>query len=196
MGGFGYLIVARFMDGELVRGTSIDFRTDRFFFHIWDQKKGATRRVLCDQLKAAFFVKTLDGDPLHVERKTFGREEPRRTKVWARFRDGEELAGWTQEYDVRKRGFLLRPVDPKSNIEMAWIPHAAVVDVRLGAEAERAAETAEARYQPARRHVPPQDWDTLLAIEPADLRRAQAEHARRVSERLRERGQRRWTPRR
>lgn len=192
----GHLVVARCSDGNMVRGTTEDFDPERFFFHVWDHRTREPVRVLRDQLKAAFFVKSLYGDPHRGDRKTFDREEHARTKVWVRFRDGEELAGWTEEYDPRKSGFTLHPTDPESNIERAWIPHVAAESVLLGEDAETASRAFDNLFQERRRRITPRDWDVLLAIEPADLARARAEHQQRVSARLRERAQARRTPRR
>jgi len=190
----GYLIVARCNDGELLRGTSDDFDPERFFFHVFDGRLRRPIRVLRDQLKAAFFVKTLDGDPLHEERKTFDETVPQHTKVWVTFQDGEQLAGWTDEYDVRKQGFTIFPADPESNIGSAWIPHAATESVRLGNEAELAARAFGRRGRARQRRITPRDWDAMLAIEPATLHRAADEHRRAVANRLR--AQHRPSPRR
>ncbi len=193
----GYLIVARCTDGGVVRGTSDDFRPDRFFFHVWDGQSHEQTRVLRDQLKAVFFVKTLDGDPLHVERKTFDVDDSSRTKVWVRFQDGEQLAGWTDEYDERQKGFTLYPTDPESNIAKAWVPHAATDVVRLGEEAEEASQVmVGTQVRAHKRRITPRDWDAMLSIEPADIQRARTEHQRRLSMHLREQAEARRTPRR
>jgi hypothetical protein len=179
MDGLGYLVVARCNDGACLRGTTDDFQPERFFFHIFDAQSQQSNRVLHDQLKAVFFVKTLEGDPYYVERKAFDRDLPAHTKVWVRFRDGEELAGWTDEYDARRKGFTLFPVDPGSNIAKAWIPHAATAEVRLGEDAETAA-SAQQQDRARKRRITPLDWDAMLAIEPSEIRRAALEHRKRM----------------
>jgi hypothetical protein len=186
MDGIGYLVVARCNDGQLLRGTTDDFQPDRFFFHIFDPQSQRSNRVLHDQLKALFYVKTLEGDQYYVERKAFDRDKPDHTKVWVRFRDGEELAGWTDAYDERKKGFTLFPVDPRSNIAKAWIPHAAATSVQLGADAENAASAVQKHERARKRSITPQDWDTLLAIEPADFQRMALDHRKRMQARVRE----------
>jgi hypothetical protein len=137
-------------------------------------------------LKALFFVRTLEGDPYYMERKTFDRDKPGHMKIWIRFRDGEELAGWTDEYDEQKKGFTLFPVDPRSNIAKAWIPHAAAADVRLGADAEAAANAVQQQERARKRSITPQDWDAMLAIEPADFQSMALDHRKRMQARRRE----------
>ena len=71
MNNLGFLMVARNQHGELIRGTSDDFRPDQYFFHVVDPRTRERVRVLRTQLKAVFFVKSLTGDPHHTEKKSF-----------------------------------------------------------------------------------------------------------------------------
>jgi hypothetical protein len=183
---FGFLIVARNQDGELIRGTTEDFRPDRYFFHVMDPRTGEPERVLRTQLKAVFFVKSLEGNPHHTERKKFGGVDRAPTKVWVEFTDGEELAGWTDEYDLDEPGFILFPTDPESNLRYAWIPHTATERVSLNEDALAAARAFKKKGPRRKRTITPQDWDSLLSVEPSDVRRADELHHRRVQNRLRE----------
>lgn len=155
MNNLGFLMVARNQDGELIRGKSDDFRPDRYFFHVVDPRTRKPIRVLRTQLKAVFFVKSLAGDPHHTEMKKFTAKDRTPTKVWVEFTDGEELAGWTEEYNLDEPGFVLLPTDPDSNMRYAWIPHTATVRVLLNEEAVQASLEYEKEGPRSQRGITP-----------------------------------------
>ena len=124
-------IVARFRDGRVWKGHTINFQPDGIAFDLRllgtdDEEEPA--RVRLSELKAVFFVKDFDGNPQHNERSEFpGAFTGRRVQV--RFHDGESIAGTTFGYDAARDGFFLFPADPASNNLKIYVLFAAVKEV-------------------------------------------------------------------
>lgn len=132
------LVVARRIDGQVVKGRTADFKPGCVSFHI-RRDDGSAVRIDTDRLKAVFFVKTLEGDPDHEEQKDFALKNTPEKRVWVEFADGERLAGWSSSYASSGNGFFFTPTDPKSNLERAYIYRSSVRRILAGAEAEKAA---------------------------------------------------------
>ncbi|MGQ0646511.1 MAG: DUF6982 domain-containing protein [Gemmatimonadaceae bacterium] len=110
-------IVARFADGRTVKGMSLDVVPERPTCHI-RTAEGNMVEVELKDLKALFFVKSLDGDPEHVEADVIAPTDPRlrgAKLVDVRFHDGERVVGVAMRYPPNKPFFFLVPVDTKSN---------------------------------------------------------------------------------
>lgn len=128
-------VVARYADGRLVKGLTIDFAPEKDCFHVdvADAEPGAKPvEVRTAELKAVFFVRDFGGDAQHEERKAFdpaahviGR------KIQVIFRDGELLVGTTQGYQRGRPGFFLMPVDAESNIERCYVLAHAAQEVKF-----------------------------------------------------------------
>ena len=126
-------IVARFQDGQMLKGFTIDFLPAKDHFHIVLEGQSPSAKpveVRVPELKALFFVKSFEGDPQH------GRSnEPsqgtagagRRIRVV--FKDGEVVVGTTQGYDRSRPGFFMLPVDTASNNERVFVVVAATQEV-------------------------------------------------------------------
>ncbi len=164
MAEYGFLVVAHFLDGRLVKGWTRNFRVDHPLFQIREEGQTGLTLVSLAELKGLFFVKTLDGDPEHRERKSFRDRKGIGKKVWVEFRDGECLAGWTLSLVIEKLGFFLFPTDANSNLEKAFVLHSAVKRVLLDDAAEKAAaehgkgEAHESHHAPVR----PDRWEDFL----------------------------------
>ncbi len=128
----GTLVVARYLDGRTVKGTTQDFVPARTHFHIFPQGDQAARAVLIDfkDLKAIFFVKNYDGDPKHKEEYSFDRAKGHGRKAVVMFHDREMIAGYTMGYHQDRPGFFLLPAEPNSNNERVFIINAAVKVIR------------------------------------------------------------------
>ncbi len=169
----GFLVVARYADGRIVRGNTSDFRPGRTFFHVLAEDARTPVRVFMEELKAIFYVKTLFGDHTHVETNTFRYRRGFGRKIWVRFKDGERLAGWSTAYTPEKGGFFLFPTDANANSERAFIVNRAVAEVFVDEDAEVAAgeyEESGGKTQDARsivRQVRPDEWNDMLGIEPS-----------------------------
>jgi len=129
-------IVARFVDGRVLKGTTADFLPAKPAFHLVPSPQSGTAiavmEVKVSDLKALFFVKDFSGDPAYDEVKDFAPGTPphgRRLQVT--FRDGETLVGTTTGYQPDRTGFFLIPADPQSNNDRCFIVAAAVKAVRF-----------------------------------------------------------------
>ena len=136
----GHLVAARYLDGHIVKGRTSNFRPTQAQFHVTAPGLREPAEIRLAELKAIFFIKTLEGRPEHEERKEFSLPGGSWSKVWIEFDcDGEELAGWTSPSLSSKLGFFLLPTDTESNIEKIYVPRSALKRVLKGAAAESAA---------------------------------------------------------
>jgi hypothetical protein len=110
-------IVARFLDGKTVKGTSFDVDPARPFCHVRTSDQGMIEVSLAE-LKALYFVKSLPGNPAYNDLQTLDRADPRQrgaTPIEIRFKDGERLVGFTGRYPPNRSHFFVLPADTKSN---------------------------------------------------------------------------------
>jgi hypothetical protein len=112
-------VIARFLDGTLVRGITLDFNPTKAFFHIDDGKE--SRRVHINELKALFFVRDFAGNPDYQDKKGFFTSDVHGKRIMVEFRDGETLFGFTLSYTSRGLGFFVFPGDPDCNNEKVFI---------------------------------------------------------------------------
>jgi hypothetical protein len=126
-------IVARFQDGRVLKGFSVDFLAGKEVFHLTPADAIAGSKpveVRLSELKAVFFVRVLEGNPRYEEQKEFPSKGPAvGRKLRVVFRDGETLLGTTQGYQPGRAGFFLIPADPKSNNERCFVITAATQEV-------------------------------------------------------------------
>jgi Family of unknown function (DUF6982) len=110
-------IVAHFKDGRVLKGSSMDVAPNRPMCHI-TPVGGTAERVVMDQLKALFFVRTLEGDPERTDATAPDPEDPRlrgSTLVRLVLTDGEEIVGMTNSFPPVRPFYFVLPVDPESN---------------------------------------------------------------------------------
>jgi hypothetical protein len=110
-------VVARCADGRLVKGVSMNVDPSKPTVHV-RTADGKMEEVRLADLKALFFVKSLDGDADHNEAMLAQPTDPRARGshlVELRFRDGERLVAFANRYPPLGAYFFLVPVDPKSN---------------------------------------------------------------------------------
>lgn len=125
-------VVAHYLDGRMVKGISHDIDPARPTFHIRTPEQQAIEVKLAD-LKALFFVKSLEGDPTLAEGRTVEAGDPRGRGAQAievEFADGERVVGLTVRYPPVRPFFYVVPADGRSNNLRILINRAAVV--RLG----------------------------------------------------------------
>lgn len=136
-------IVIHFKDGRLYKGFTHDFNQVKDAFHLTSElehDKGKIYEVFCPDLKAIFFVKTLEGDTGYKEKKSFQDVDLsglRGIKIKVEFNDGEVMRGISLGYSKNRKGFFVVPVDPKSNNERVYVIATAVREVKLGSAAEQ-----------------------------------------------------------
>ena len=128
-------VVARYPDGRLLKGHTVDFLPTTDTFHLFPAGSYPGARPLeidVRDLKGLFFVKNFMGNPAHVKRNIF---EPtnltpgRRLRVV--FKDGEVMLGHAQGYHPERRGFFLLPADQRSNNERCYVVAAATREIAV-----------------------------------------------------------------
>jgi hypothetical protein len=110
-------IVARYRDGRTIKGASLDIDPGKPSCHV-RTPEGKTVEVQLKDLKALFFVRSLEGDSVHVEEQTPDPQDLRTRGsklVTLTFEDGEVMVGLTIRYPPNRPFFFILPVDPKSN---------------------------------------------------------------------------------
>jgi hypothetical protein len=126
-------VVARFVDGRVVKGATADFSPTREFFHVAVAPASAGAkpvRIRTADLKALFFVKDFEGDRDRTDRQDFDPSGPaagRRIRVV--FNDGEILVGVTTGYQAGRPGFFMVPADAESNNDRCYVVAAAIREV-------------------------------------------------------------------
>ena len=127
-------IIARYVDGKIIKGYTFDFFPNKPDFHISPSifetpKEG--NKVLLNELKAVFFVKDFEGNPSYNERKEFTKDRTLHgRKIEVTFKDGEILIGTTTGYDPHRVGFFLFPVDHQSNNLRVFVVSKAIKKIR------------------------------------------------------------------
>jgi hypothetical protein len=121
-------VVARYLDGRLVKGVSLDVDPAKPTFHV-RPAGGRPLEVRLADLKALFFVRSLEGDSKHQEHRLPDPADPRSrgsTLVSLRFADGETMAGLTIRFPPPRPYFFIVPVDARSNNIRILVNRAAV----------------------------------------------------------------------
>lgn len=135
------LVVVHYKDGKLLKGHTYDFTALASVFHLTSQleeDKGTVYDVNTVDLKAVFFVKTLQGSSEYKEKKKFEEVDTSRhrgLKMKIVFKDGEVVRGISLGYSKGREGFFLIPVDPESNNERIWVVMDAVQEIKVGSAA-------------------------------------------------------------
>ena len=126
----GQKVIARFLDGRVVRGYTNDFHTSKPQLHVRDERGGDPLVVHVAKLKALFFVREFAGDPKRVDRKDFqGAAHGRKVEVT--FHDGEVLVGTTLGFRGAEHAFCVHPADPGSNNLRVFVAPAATKQIRF-----------------------------------------------------------------
>ena len=126
----GQKVVARFLDGRLVRGFTNDFHTSKAHLHLTDDAASNSLFVQISQLKALFFVREFEGDPDRIDRNEFpGATHGRKVEVT--FSDGEVLVGTTLGFRGPEHPFFVHPADIASNNLRVFVTPAATRQVRF-----------------------------------------------------------------
>ena len=138
-------VVARQLDGQMLKGTTSDFFPNRPLFHLQPLDGGAATEIHCKTLKAVFFVRDLAGDPKRRDLRGFidaPGETSKGKKLAVRFKDGELLCGYALSYQPEREGFFITPADPGSNSLRIYVMASAAAEVRVGPGADLLAQKA------------------------------------------------------
>ncbi len=135
------LVVAKYRDGKMIKGVTYNFGAEKKAFHvipITEEKEEGTRKgveVVLSELKAIFFVKSLEGrkGPRALEGLLEEEEEEQAAalKVRVTFHDGETLIGMTHGYSREKQGFFVIPLEKESNNLRVFIVFNSVKEIEL-----------------------------------------------------------------
>ena len=127
-------VVARYMDGKVIKGFTRDFVPYADVFHIYERgaSGGGSREIQVRELKGVFFVKDLDGDLGHAKSNIFDPADltPGR-KIRVEFKDDEVLMGYTPDFLSTRPGFFVLPADLRSNADRCYVVTAATKRVSL-----------------------------------------------------------------
>lgn len=141
------LVVARYLDGRIVKGLTTDFHPGSDSFHINDGSEVPPERVTTDRLKAVYFVRSLEGNTEYRDHREFPETRAVRTKLWLEFDDGERMAAWPVSAALGRRGFYVLPTDIDSNLERVYVFRKGLTQLLHGKEAEKASKREARRYQ-------------------------------------------------
>ena len=122
-------VVARYADGQTLKGYARDFDPDQPRFHLAPAHGSPDREVevWLKDLKALFFVRSFEGKPDYHESKDLYQPRPAGTrKIRLEFEDGEILVGHTTTRDARTFGLFVTPLDPLSNNRRVFAVSSAV----------------------------------------------------------------------
>ena len=137
-------VVVRYVNGSMLKGVVSDFSVDAAELIIREAGTGNDRRIPFGELKAVFFVKSLDGDAHHKELKRFGvRKDADHLgkKIYIKFHDNENMYGffkgdlpWKQGFFVTEQhtsaqGFFITPTDGDSNNIRIFVIGSAIKDI-------------------------------------------------------------------
>ncbi len=130
----GKMVVARFLDGRLLKGLTDDFHPGEESFKLAVTEgpyRGETVPVKLASLKALFFVKTLTGNREYQEKKLQAPRNLPGDKVLVTFVDGESIRGAASGINLGLSGFYLFPSDPASNNKRIFIVRSSVKSVKV-----------------------------------------------------------------
>ena len=102
-GGENNLVVARYRNGQVVKGYTRDFFPDRPLFHVLPKGGQTAVPIKTAELKGVFFVRDLVGNRVRNKGRRFpavdqGPQTGRRIAVL--FEDGELLVGYAQTWNL------------------------------------------------------------------------------------------------
>jgi hypothetical protein len=133
-------VVAHYEDGRLIKGIGMDIDPARPVCHVRPEQ-GSAEKVELRELKALFFVRSLEGDPSRTRDNTPDFRDVRTrgaSVISLRFRDGEEIVGITIRYPPIRPFFYVVPVDANSNNTRILVNRAAVVSMQEVGREQRA----------------------------------------------------------
>ena len=119
-------IVARYLDGRVVKGYTQHFNPDGFHLHLCQGSMAASDQALADlpmeELKAVFFVRTFEGNPHARARREFVEgDNSYGDRVEVMFGDGEMVRGYRMDPYPRRSGFFLLPPDSAGKEIMVFV---------------------------------------------------------------------------
>jgi hypothetical protein len=120
-------VVARFKDGVVMKGHTGGFAPNKRDFHL-ELLSGEKITIETDKLKALFFVKDFAGD---ANRKDMYEDviAGGGKKIQVKFKDGEEITGYSLGYAPDRLGFFIIPADTKNNNERIFVVNSSIEEI-------------------------------------------------------------------
>ena len=149
-------IVARYLDGRVLKGVTRDFAANRPSFHLEVEGTGRREELWCRELKALFFVRSFEGDASRQDLRGFvdgPAETAQGRKIAVRFKDDECICGYTASWSPERDGFFMVPSDAGSNNLRIFVFTASTVQICVGLQAESLAQSVLSESGPARREA-------------------------------------------
>lgn len=120
-------VVVRLKDRSVLKGRTIDFSVDREEFHL-KLLSGKIVRINVEALKAAFVVKTFEGNEdykcSYRDFLPWGGH-----KIRIEFHDGEIMIGYTPHHINGNKGFFITPADFQGNNEQVYVVKSATREI-------------------------------------------------------------------
>lgn len=124
------MVVARYADGEQLRGTTTDFAPGRETFHVMDSE-GQAHGVALSALQALFFVRDLHAE-LPVYDTAPADTRPAHCKeVIVTFSDGTIMRGVTMSFSRTGAGFFIFVGPSMRESVKIFVVHAAIRNVKV-----------------------------------------------------------------
>jgi hypothetical protein len=125
-------VVVRYKNGKVEKGTTSDFAPNRTTFTLDHEPPapGGSSTIGFEELKAVFFVHSLEGNREYREQKLRIPEGTIGRRYLLTFTDGETMRGTALGVNLSRHGFLLFPSDPGGNNKRIFVMHSAVKELR------------------------------------------------------------------
>jgi hypothetical protein len=108
------------VEGEVKRGTVTDIVLEGRDVAL-ELQSGEAEALPLDRIRAIFFMADAGESPPAPEGK----------RVRVTFRDGRQVAGFSNDYDPERSGFFVVPADERSHTALIWVYRAAVRQVSI-----------------------------------------------------------------
>ncbi len=125
-------VVAHFLDGRIVKGTSFDVTPAKPMCHI--KTDDGVTVVALDDLKALYYVKSLMGDSERNDATEEMKDDIRlrgSKRLELVFKDTERLVVLSNRFPPQGARFFVLPIDPASNNDRILVNQAALESVSL-----------------------------------------------------------------
>jgi hypothetical protein len=113
--------VVHLLDGQVLRGTLTDADLEAPELELDSGNPGALEQVATATIKAIFFMLA----PGELPPVAGGK------RVRVTFRDGRQVAGFSDDYREERVGFFMVPVETRTNTARIWVYEAAVKQVSV-----------------------------------------------------------------
>ena len=125
-------VVAHFIDGRIVKGTSLDVNPAKPNCHL--RTDDGVENVSLDDIKALYYVKSLAGDSERDDSLEVVEDDIRlrgSKRVELVFKDTERLVVLSNRFPLTGDRFFVLPIDPGSNNDRILVNRAALQSISL-----------------------------------------------------------------